>query len=209
MPFLIEVLMITSFPPFEIIGREFHRIAMELRRLNNGYQGETLLPLDAIPFREPPASWDSRSQPTTYANPCDRELDFRVVYVMLRSILTPFFKDVLLNTLHPPLLILVEEFTRLSNNMLRLDNAFRDDGQSQSYLLVPFPSGEFPASTALPPLLNMQSILDLRGHEILMYYRHYYPNSSFHPGTIEETRKAVASAIGVTLPGRSQSSKDS
>jgi hypothetical protein len=207
LPLFKDVLLNTRYPPLEIMGREFQRIAIELFRINNRRRdGHPVgLPYHAIPFtvgefpasssppKSPPphqhSQGASQQQPMTNGdashrtNNWDREMDDRIVYLKLRSALVPFFEDVLLNTLHPPLKIVGDELIRYGNELLSLD-MWRRGGHSS---ILPSLPGQTSASVVLPPVPSAPSIYDLDD----------LSTSSESPNTVEEILSTVAYTIRV------------
>jgi hypothetical protein len=187
-PFFNEAVLNKLLQPLGLVGREFHRIAMELLRCANRRRDR---PSRFIPFALPWVTPD----PIRDKNKLFRWSDYQVVYIQLRSALVPFFEEVLLGTFLPPFRILAGAFNKLAICLLRVDNGHFGDGlEKRSYHMIPFPSGDIPSSFGLPPLYNEQCILDLGEDDVLRYYSLYRPSSG-GLNTVEEARKGIAVSI--------------
>jgi hypothetical protein len=195
-PFFNDVLLDKDYPPLEYVGKEFYRISFELL-LRANWSGDVpyrFFPFSFVPSTLPQLHSQGASQRRLMSNVYRND----IVQGKLESAIVSLFKDVLLKTDFPPFKPLGEEFLQLAVCLLRFYNGRVGDGALRSYLIIPFPSGDTYISVGLPPLLNVQTILDLRRNEVFGYFYYYHPSSET-PNTVEKARIAVANAIGVIL----------
>ncbi|KAH9963283.1 hypothetical protein BC827DRAFT_159227 [Russula dissimulans] len=73
-------------------------------------------------------------------------------------------------------------------------NGTAGDGNTISFLEVPFPNGDLPAVN-LPPLTSVNAVAQLDGENSALYHARYYPGIQV-PHRLRVRKEAICQAIG-------------
>ncbi|KAI0790515.1 hypothetical protein C8Q75DRAFT_806420 [Abortiporus biennis] len=89
-----------------------------------------------------------------------------------------------------------DQLIEMERDRAQTRNMTLGTGRINPFLPVPFPDGSFPSERGLPPLRNLDDIVQLSDANVCEYHDLYYPDEVDNNATIATLRQRVKEAIG-------------